>query len=423
MYGASPVAVAQLVVYSQTHGASMSNVFRFRSLDTAICLLTGFAVVVAVGLDSSYAKDSPASKVDHAKVNESINKAADFLQHAQANDGSFSSASGPGVTAIVGTALMRSGRGPQDPVVAKALKYLEGNVQPDGGIYHKGSTHQNYETCLAITCFHEANKNHEYDKLLADAEKYVKKEQWDDGEGKDKADLNYGGAGYGGSKRPDLSNTSFLVDALHSLGRGDDDPAIQKALIFVSRCQNLESQYNTSPFAAKVNDGGFYYTVAGGGGNPDPSLKTADGGLRSYGSMTYAGLKSMIYAGVTKDDPRVKAAHKWVQDHYTLDENPGMAGNGLYYYYVTFAKALDAIGDATVVDGSGKSHDWRADLGRKFIESQNADGSWVNKAPRWLEGDPNLVTAYALLSLSYCRSDGQTPPVDRVFTSPSKVSR
>jgi squalene-hopene/tetraprenyl-beta-curcumene cyclase len=357
--------------------------------------------VVSVGL--SFANEASTSKVDHAKVGEAINKAADFLKHAQANDGSFSANSGPGVTAIVGAALMRSGRSPQDPVVAKALKYLEGNLHEDGGIYQKGSNHKNYETCLAIVCFQEANKNHHYDKLLAKAEKFVEKEQWDDDEGKTPAALEYGGAGYGSSSRPDLSNTSFLIDALHAVGRGEDDPAIQKALIFVSRCQNLESKDNTSPFAAKVNDGGFYYTVAGGGGNPEPAGKTADGGLRSYGSMTYAGFKSMIYAGVKKDDPRVKAAYEWVQKHYTLDENPGMGGNGLYYYYHTFAKALDALGNPTIVDGQGKKHNWRVDLSEQLVASQNPDGSWINKVPKWLEGDPNLVTAYGLLSLSYCK--------------------
>ena len=130
--------------------------------------------------------------------------------------------------------------------------------------------------------------------------------------------------------------------------------------IFVSRCQNLESEHNTSPFAAKVNDGGFYYTIAAGG--QSQAGNTPDGGLRSYGSMTYAGLKSMIYAGVSRDDPRVKAAYEWIQEHYTLDENPGMGEQGLYYYYHTFAKALDTIGDEQVVDADGKSHDWRAEL-------------------------------------------------------------
>ena len=28
--------------------------------------------------------------------------------------------------------------------------------------------------------------------------------------------------------------------------------------------------------------------------------------------------------------------------------------------------------------------------------------SWINKQDRWYEGDPDLVTAYALLALVYC---------------------
>ena len=105
-----------------------------------------------------------------------------------------------------------------------------------------------------------------------------------------------------------------------------------------------------------MNDGGFYYTIAAGGSSQ--AGETPDGGLRSYGSMSYAGLKSMIFAGVKKDDPRVKAAHEWITKHYTLDENPGMGGDGLYYYYHTFAKALAALSNDQLVDADGKSHDW-----------------------------------------------------------------
>ena len=112
--------------------------------------------------------------------------------------------------------------------------------------------------------------------------------------------------------------------------------------------------------AAKNPDGGFYYTPAAGG--ESPAGKTPDGGLRSYGSMTYAGLKSMIYAGVGPDDPRVKAAVKWIQRHYDLSSNPGMGASGLYYYYHLFAKALDAAGMKEVVDADGTKHDWRRDL-------------------------------------------------------------
>jgi hypothetical protein len=377
----------------------MSVIMIYPSLIRRYCIvaLAAAVAVAAVVLPET----SVAAAVDQAKVNQAIDRAGGFLQQSQGSDGSFSAASGPGVTAIVAAGLLRAGRGPDDPVVAKALKFLESNRHDDGGIYQSGGNHKNYETCLAILAFKAANKDRRYDQLLADAEKFVKKEQWDEEEGKSPADLNYGGAGYGSSSRPDLSNTSFLIEALHELGRGEDDPAMQKALIFVSRCQNLESPENASPFAAKVNDGGFYYTVAAGGSSM--AGKTPDGGLRSYGSMTYAGFKSMIYAGLKPGDPRVKAAHEWIQKHYTLEENPGMGPQGLYYYYHTFAKALDAIGEEKLVDAKGNAHDWRAELAEKYVATQNSDGSWVNKTPRWLEGDPNLVTAYGLLCLSYCK--------------------
>jgi squalene-hopene/tetraprenyl-beta-curcumene cyclase len=330
-----------------------------------------------------------------------VAKGVQFLQSAQADDGSWSAASGPAVTALCATALLRHGRSPQDPVVAKALKYLEGFVQADGGVYKEGSNHRNYETCLAVLCFKEANTGGHYDKLLKAADKYIKGGQWDAEEGKKESDFEYGGAGYGSKKRPDLSNTQFFVDALQATGNGADSEAIQRALVFVSRCQNLESEHNTSPFPAKNPDGGFYYTVASGGDSM--AGKTDEGGLRSYASMTYAGLKSMLVAGVKPDDPRVKAAKTWIAKHYDLKTNPGMGEAGLYYYYHTFAKTLATLGDDTFTDEAGKKHNWRSELTEELASRQRDNGSWTNEANRWLEGDANLVTGYALLALSYAK--------------------
>ena len=119
--------------------------------------------------------------------------------------------------------------------------------------------------------------------------------------------------------------------------------------------------------------------------------------------MTYAGLKSMIYAGVGPDDPRVEAALKWIRKHYGLESNPGMGDAGLYYYYHVFAKALDATGLDLIEDADGVEHDWRRELVEELVRRQRADGSWVNENSRWMEGDPSLVTGYALLALAYCR--------------------
>ncbi len=346
--------------------------------------------------------DEPLKAAGSGAYEQAVQKAIDFLRTTgQSADGSFSPSVGPGISAIVATGVLRNGRGVDDPLVARSLKYLAGFVQPDGGIYDPKSRIRNYETCLAVLCFKEANRDGRYDRLLKNADKFLKGLQFSEDDGRKPSDVSYGGVGYGGSERPDLSNTHFLTDALEAAGDGPNDEAVKRALIFVSRCQNLETEHNTTAFAAKNPDGGFYYTPSGEGGSP--AGKSADGGLRSYGSMTYAGLKSMIFAGLKPDDPRVKAAVDWARKHYSLSENPGLGEGGLYYYYHLFAKALDALGQDKITDAQGTPHDWRGELVAELAKRQQPNGSWINKNSRWMEGDPNLVTGYALLTLSFCR--------------------
>jgi len=323
-----------------------------------------------------------------------------YLRTTQADDGTWTSPKAVGITGLIVAALLESGLPPSDAMVAKGLKALEQQIQKDGGIYYSKSNHRNYETCICLMAFSAANKDGKYTKTIKNAENFLRKLQWDEGEGLESSDTAYGGAGYGSHSRPDLSNTSFLIEALKKAGVKSDDPAIQKALKFVSRTQNLESQHNTTKFAARVNDGGFYYTPAAGG--TSQAGKNPDGGLRSYASMTYAGLKSMIYAGLDEKDKRVKAAHDWIRKNYALENNPGLGQQGLYYYYQTFAKTLSVMKLDHLEDADGVKHDWRKELTAQLAKQQRKNGSWVNKAPRWYEGDPNLSTAYALLALSYC---------------------
>ena len=344
----------------------------------------------------------PAQEIQSPKnLRETVDAGVRFLlQKGQAENGAFSDSLGLGPTGLALTALVRSGRSPEDPAVAKGYAYLLESIQPDGGIYTTGSFYRNYETSTSILALTAANRDGKYNGVINRAKAFLKQIQWDETEGIDPSDPNYGGAGYGSQKRPDLSNTSFFLDALKSAGVKEDDPAMRKALVFVSRCQNLETQYNTTPFATANPDGGFYYTPAAGG--ESKAGETPEGGLRSYANMTYAGLKSMLYAGVDRNDPRVKAAVEWIRKHYDLETNPGLGGQGVYYYYHVFAKALDALGEDTFTDAEGKEHDWRKELAAELAKRQEPDGSWVNPVTRWYEGDPNLVTAYALLALSYC---------------------
>jgi squalene-hopene/tetraprenyl-beta-curcumene cyclase len=182
-----------------------------------------------------------------------------------------------------------------------------------------------------------------------------------------------------------------------------DDPGIQKALKFISRCQNLPGEHQDQPFAKKateVDKGGFTYVPD----TDDKPHSNGQGGLRSLGAMTYAGLKSFLYAGVTKKDPRVQAALKWIAEHYTLEENWGEGKAGLYYYYHTFGKAMAALGEDYFTDAKGKKHDWRKELFTALQSRQQADGSWRNAGDKaFQEGTPELATAFAVLTLSYCQ--------------------
>ena len=333
-----------------------------------------------------------------------VTKGLEFLASSgQSDAGTFSDQVGPGVTALAVTSALRNGRSSDDPMVAAGLKALEGFVKPDGGIYGNGRL-KNYETCVAMVCFAEANGQGTYNDVLKRAKDFVTGIQYGSANG-DTSDPWYGGVGYGGTGRPDLSNTGYLIEALMAAEAEASDPAVQRALAFVSRCQNLNSKYNDTAFAAKVDDGGFYYEIPTTKIDPSTSEErfTPNGGLRSYGSMTYTGLKSMIFAGLSKQDPRVKAAVQWITDHYDTDNNPGMGTAGLYYYYHTFATALDAAGINELTDADGKKHDWRADLVAELASRQQPDGSWTNDNRRWFENDKNLATSFALMALAHCQ--------------------
>jgi len=339
-----------------------------------------------------------------------VDKAVAYLKQAQNEDGSWGrEPQNRGQTGIVVTGLIGVGIRPGDPPVARGVKFIESLVnKKDGHIAGNDAKASliNYTTSINVMAMTAADKE-KYKSVVAGAVKYLKEYQWDESRGKnDKSDY-YGGAGYAGDKsRPDLSNTAFFLEALKEAGIDKSDPTYQKALVFVSRCQNFKSEHNSAPWAEKNNDGSFIYTGANGGENrrTDEGTKTDLGG---YGSMTYAGVKSMIYCGVGKDDPRMKKALDWIGKNYTLDANPGMpeknSQRGLYYYYHTFAKCMHALGEDTFTDAKGVKHDWRADLIAALAKRQKADGSWVNENDRWMEGDPNLVTGYALMALSYCK--------------------
>lgn len=367
---------------------------RSHAATATVAWLTAFLILPA----SIFADVGPAP----APLKSSIRKGIAFLKTTQAEDGTWTSSTSIGITELALYSLLINDVSVEDEVVQRGLKVIERHVQPDGGIYNPKSNHKNYETSLAVMTLTNANADGRYNDTISKAVAYLKEIQWDEKEIGDKSHTSFGGAGYGSHSRPDLSNTTFFLEAMQAAGISSHDASVQNALVFISRCQNRASEHNTTELAGKVNDGGFYYTAANGGSSQAGT--TPDGGLRSYASMTYAGLKSMIYAGVSPDDPRVKAATDWLKKFYSVKENPGMGQQGLYYYYQMFAKTLDTLGSDVFVDASSVKHDWRKDLAEQLFSEQKPNGSWSNANERWYEGDPNLATAYALIALSKCQA-------------------
>jgi squalene-hopene/tetraprenyl-beta-curcumene cyclase len=368
-----------------------------------------FLVAGALGLVAALPQ-APAAGDTAGTWSHVVDRAIAYLKSTQAEDGSWAGKQNIGITGIVLTGMLRTGKvGPRDPSVERGLKFVESLINPrEGHIAGRDPRVQlkNYVTCVNVLALTSADRD-SYKAVVADAAAFLRKLQWDEGEGKQQGDDFYGGAGYDSKSRPDLSNTQYFVDALVAAGIPRDDPAFKKVAVFVSRCQNLKGEYNDQPWAGKIDDGSFDYSAAGGGSTKVQDAPRPDGGLPGYGSMTYAGIKSLIYCGVSRDDPRIKKAYEWVRKNYTVDRNPGMPEGrdqwGLYYYYHTMAKCLDALGVDQVEDADGRKHDWRADLTAALAKRQRPDGSWANPSDHWMEANPAVVTGYALMALSYCK--------------------
>lgn len=435
----------------------------------------------------------------------------------------------PAITGLVLQGMLaQPGITEDDAAVQASVKFLLNSQQPDGGIYV--GMLPSYNTAICLTALSKVNSPAQVAEAREKALAFLRTIQYGEaavthealGESAQavaKDNTFYGGFGYGRHGRPDMSNTTFAVEAMHAMNLPDNDPAYERVLTFLQRCQMQEKaggvDVNDLAYAKSSRQGGFIYSTSvnkdrvGIGQSPageiaesldsrsgasaqvrlkqvdgtaltltrdevaarikriwdrEPDLSrgiiaqeyqvllgpTSDGAIassfeirasipparlasvltealateidgagsiaaqaeqhwqglvrhRAYGTMTYAGLKSYLYAGLSKTDPRVLAAREWISRNYTLDVNPGsLETDGLYYYYLMFARTYDALGEPVVpvvTKGGTEQRDWAKDLIDQLATLQNEDGSFRSVDDRWMENNPVLITAYSLIAL------------------------
>ena len=337
-----------------------------------------------------------------ADIETAITNGASFLLSKQAADGHWSDPQMPALTALPLWALSDSA--PQlkhtntqtlKQSLTKAVSFVLSTQRPDGGFYvpkpgRGGAGLGNYNTSVCLSALFDSGLAPK--AALLKARTYIASSQLEGD------DTMAGGFGYDKVSRrryADLSNTSYAMSAMAKTASLEEfrtdgkkaDIDWDKALSFVQNLMETEGP----------EKGGAAYNER----TPQAGTTTNAQGrvhLRAYGSMTYAAVLSMCSAKLDKGDPRVRQSLEYLTKYWSVDENPGMGNQGLYYFYDIMARALSAAGVEKVGD-----HEWKKELSKKVISLQKPDGSWANDNNRFWEADPVLCTSFALLVLNLCR--------------------
>lgn len=366
------------------------------------------AAAPAARPEADAAKAALADAAPTADAKASLARAAAWIAAQQKDDGSFSNPKHPGLSAVALWALVGADDPAYAPAIAKASDWLLSRAQPDGGIYQPvpgraGGGLSTYNTALALSALSFTRRTDEaFVAAVLKARTFLAESQL---EGDDQF---AGGFGYDKAaphRYADLNNTAFAIDAMRRTQSYEDmRPAGEKKadIDWEAALAYAESLHNGA--GAGDNAGGFAYSHADAKAGTE---KGEDGKvvLRSYGSITYSGLESLVYCRLDRADPRVQSTLDWASRHWTVDENPGVGDQGLYFFYDILSRALTAAGIDSIPrsgDAAGQPPiDWRAELVAKLVSLQRDDGSFVNANGRFWENDPVLATSYSAVSLAF----------------------
>ena len=211
----------------------------------ALCLLAG----------NAQAGETDSLPADLVKaVKKSVDRGLKFLRTQQESDGSYSHHVG-----VTGTVLLAFGESHRNyaydegPFIGLAADWLATQVQKNGSI--SGANTPTYNTALAIMGLNAVDSK-KFATEIKGGQSFLVGFQTDEDLKYKESDKFYGGIGYGGDERPDLSNLQYALEALRKTSYDPSSDVWAKAQKFVTRCQN-RSESNDQEWA--TDDGGFVY--------------------------------------------------------------------------------------------------------------------------------------------------------------------
>lgn len=369
------------------------------------------------------------------RIDAALGAAARFLVGTQSEDGAWRSETygcfrdGPELTPHVLSCLFFLPQGGETvrPAFDRGASFMMKLVTKDGQI-DPGPRGLNFPVFTAGSASRVVvleRKDEPHLRARAAWLAYLRERQLVEANGWKLTDLRYGGWGFsidvpklphvGGDAgrfyESNLVATLFGIAALRSAQVPHDDPIYEKALVFVTRCQNFSD--NPAKGDPYYDDGGFFFIPSDPTQNKAGIAGTDKRGRRrfhSYGSMTADGLRALIRCGVPLTAPRVVAARRWLEVNFTVDQNPGtfapdreILRNSTYFYYCwSLAHAFLALGTDEAMTDKGSVR-WADVLADALIRRQRPDGTWRSVYTDAKEDDPLVSTPWAASALAICR--------------------
>jgi hypothetical protein len=339
--------------------------------------------VVMMGLGWSWISVPVDAAVTRDEVERSIREGVRYLKSRQRIDGSWPEADDEartGMTSLAALALLTAGESPDSPTITSALKFLRG--------FDPRTLNSVYSVSLQTMVFAAAKPKDDLIRIGANV-------AW-----LEEAQLKPGDPPWPGSwsykntrtRQGDNSNSQYALLALNAAA--ELNVPVKPETWTLARTYWKSQQHR---------DGSWAY-------NP------LNGNSDSTGSMTCAGLSSLIITGMKRfqgqetikgdqisrcgegaADPDVQRAINWLSQNFRVGQNIGVGLQWKYYYLY----GLERAGRLSGVRFFG-SHDWYREGAEELVHQQDKfQGFWRGGM---VESEPMIATSFSLLFLAKGRS-------------------